>query len=227
MFSCGIWDLVLRPGIKPGPPALGAWSLSKWTTGRVTESKVLNSWSGTFWLNSSVSKGKLSCAQKPLPPKARTTQCVHFFDTSFLQGGFCMDAFWLFESHQCAHKIVHICAQGRVMKAKTLEQNFISLHPSRSCIPKRLPLLFLLHIQLRPSRESRWHLSNLSSRILTHIKRPEIFWGSWESGGGLRTPAMKRRGDVQGYWELWDQKRGSGKETGVRFQEQPLLREDA
>ena len=110
IFSCGIWDLVLWPGIKPGPPALGARSLSKWTTGQVTESKVLNSWSGTFWLNSSVSKGKLSCAQKPLPPKARTTQCVHFFDTSFLQGGFCMDAFWLFESHQCAHKIVHICA---------------------------------------------------------------------------------------------------------------------
>ena len=31
-FSCGIWDLVSWPGIKPGPPALGAQSLSHWTT---------------------------------------------------------------------------------------------------------------------------------------------------------------------------------------------------
>ena len=29
--SCSMWDLVLWPGIKPGPPALGAWSLSHWT----------------------------------------------------------------------------------------------------------------------------------------------------------------------------------------------------
>ena len=27
--------VVPRPGIKPGPPALGAWSLSHWTTGEV------------------------------------------------------------------------------------------------------------------------------------------------------------------------------------------------
>ena len=27
-----IWDLVPGPGIKPGAPALGAWSLSHWTT---------------------------------------------------------------------------------------------------------------------------------------------------------------------------------------------------
>ena len=28
-------DLVTRPGIGPRPPALGAWSLSHWTTGEV------------------------------------------------------------------------------------------------------------------------------------------------------------------------------------------------
>ena len=28
-------DLVSRPGIKPGPPALGAWSLTRWTTREV------------------------------------------------------------------------------------------------------------------------------------------------------------------------------------------------
>ena len=27
-----IWDLVAEPGIKPGAPALGAWSLSHWAT---------------------------------------------------------------------------------------------------------------------------------------------------------------------------------------------------
>ena len=33
ILSCGVWDLVPWPGIKPGPPALGAQSLSHWTTG--------------------------------------------------------------------------------------------------------------------------------------------------------------------------------------------------
>ena len=31
LFSCGVWDLVPQPGMKPGPPALGARSLSHWT----------------------------------------------------------------------------------------------------------------------------------------------------------------------------------------------------
>ena len=34
-LSCGMWDLVPWPGIKPRPPALGAWSLSHWTTREV------------------------------------------------------------------------------------------------------------------------------------------------------------------------------------------------
>ena len=34
-FSCGKWDLFPWPGIEPGPPALGAWSLSHWTTREV------------------------------------------------------------------------------------------------------------------------------------------------------------------------------------------------
>ena len=32
ILSCGVWDLVLLSGIKPGPPALGAWSLNHRTT---------------------------------------------------------------------------------------------------------------------------------------------------------------------------------------------------
>ena len=35
IFSCGMWDLVPWPGIKPGPPALRIWSLSHWTTREV------------------------------------------------------------------------------------------------------------------------------------------------------------------------------------------------
>ena len=34
-LSCGMWDLVPWPEIEPGPPALGAWSLSHWTTREV------------------------------------------------------------------------------------------------------------------------------------------------------------------------------------------------
>ena len=34
-LSCGMWDLVPWPGIEPRHPALGAWSLSHWTTREV------------------------------------------------------------------------------------------------------------------------------------------------------------------------------------------------
>ena len=34
-LSCILWALVLWPGIEPGPPALGAWGLSYWTTREV------------------------------------------------------------------------------------------------------------------------------------------------------------------------------------------------
>ena len=34
-LSYSMWDLVPWPGIEPGPPALGAWSLSHWTTREV------------------------------------------------------------------------------------------------------------------------------------------------------------------------------------------------
>ena len=35
VFRCSVWDLVLWLGIEPWPPALGAWSLSHWTTREV------------------------------------------------------------------------------------------------------------------------------------------------------------------------------------------------
>ena len=34
-LRCCIWDLIPWPGMEPRPPALGAWSLSPWTTGEV------------------------------------------------------------------------------------------------------------------------------------------------------------------------------------------------
>ena len=37
ILSCGIWYLVSWSGIEPGPPALGAWGLSHWTTSEVPE----------------------------------------------------------------------------------------------------------------------------------------------------------------------------------------------
>ena len=34
-LNCGMWDLFPQPGIEPGPLALGAQSLSPWTTRKV------------------------------------------------------------------------------------------------------------------------------------------------------------------------------------------------
>ena len=39
-LSCSMWDLAPWPGIEPGPPALGAQSLSHWTTREVPEKNV-------------------------------------------------------------------------------------------------------------------------------------------------------------------------------------------
>ena len=40
-FSCNMWDLVPWPGMETWSPALGAWSLSHWTTSEVPETKAL------------------------------------------------------------------------------------------------------------------------------------------------------------------------------------------
>ena len=41
-LSCNMWDLVPWPGIKPGPPALGARSLSHWTARDIPNNMILN-----------------------------------------------------------------------------------------------------------------------------------------------------------------------------------------
>ena len=40
-LSCSMWDLVSRPGIEPGPPALGMWSFSYWITREVPRTQTL------------------------------------------------------------------------------------------------------------------------------------------------------------------------------------------
>ena len=40
IFSYSLWDLAPRPGVKPGSPSLGAWSLSHWTTREVPDKKT-------------------------------------------------------------------------------------------------------------------------------------------------------------------------------------------
>ena len=47
--DCSIWDLVPQPGIKPGPPALEAWSLGHWTTREVSICAFLQAASNPFW----------------------------------------------------------------------------------------------------------------------------------------------------------------------------------
>ena len=44
-FGYSMQDLVPRPGIEPGPPALGVWSLSHWTPREVPVSAC---WRGRF-----------------------------------------------------------------------------------------------------------------------------------------------------------------------------------
>ena len=47
-LSCGVWDLVPRPGIEPWAPALGARSSSHWTTREVPHGVSSYSFDGVF-----------------------------------------------------------------------------------------------------------------------------------------------------------------------------------
>ena len=50
-LSCVIWDLVSWPGIKPGSPALGAQSLSYWTTREILKCLIVKDEMGenNYW----------------------------------------------------------------------------------------------------------------------------------------------------------------------------------
>ena len=55
-----LWDLISRPEIEPGPPALGVWSLSHWTTKEVPTLFYM----GKFFMDSTVEGYVLECAQR-------------------------------------------------------------------------------------------------------------------------------------------------------------------
>ena len=65
-LSCGMWDLVPRPGIKPGPPALGMWSLSHWTIREVPQGVF--KWQG-LWSQVSEQSG---CGENVICLNSRT-----------------------------------------------------------------------------------------------------------------------------------------------------------
>ena len=50
ILSCGMWDLVSWPGIVPGPPTMGAQSLSHWTTRKVSLSNLYVFYFFSWWL---------------------------------------------------------------------------------------------------------------------------------------------------------------------------------
>ena len=50
-LSWGIWDLIPWPGIKPWPPALGAWSLSHWITEEFLQDALLLASSFTLMIS--------------------------------------------------------------------------------------------------------------------------------------------------------------------------------
>ena len=72
-LSCVMWDLGLWPGIEPGPPALGAWSLSDWTTREVPGPCRLVH--GQGWV---LSQGRRGGMEETLFPKWHTSlQLTH------------------------------------------------------------------------------------------------------------------------------------------------------
>ena len=73
-LSCGMWDLVPWPEIKPGPPALGAQNLNHWTTVEVPSWNSL----GCFQIGR-------RCLPGPLPPPLGI---LHGRTVSCLEGGF-------------------------------------------------------------------------------------------------------------------------------------------
>ena len=47
-LSCGMWDLVPRPGVKPEPPTLKVQRFSHWTIREVPRARFLESTSHNF-----------------------------------------------------------------------------------------------------------------------------------------------------------------------------------
>ena len=89
-LSCGMWDLVPQPGIKPRPPALGAWTLVHWTTGEVLKIlHVTNKREHTLpsVLSNCILLVKLHMARLPSPKSENRCQLSISYWTSILIEG--------------------------------------------------------------------------------------------------------------------------------------------
>ena len=75
-LSCGMWDQVPWPGVKPRLPALGMWSLSHWTTREVPRMGVFTV---LLWYVSVTSLPWPFCHECPYHPLGR--QALPSFQT--------------------------------------------------------------------------------------------------------------------------------------------------
>ena len=125
----GMWDLSPWPGIKPRPPALGAWGLSHWTT-RDVPSQCNTSWCLSCGLVDSLSSpifmpsslcctlGEPICGWAPLPRAHKPNSFSETVDGKSLLG-----LFLNFQIHHCPmrfstdlislHRCLHRCLVNR------------------------------------------------------------------------------------------------------------------
>ena len=83
IFSCSMWDLVSWPEIEPRPPALGALSLSHWTTGEVLAASACASVSPLSHLNKIVVRWKQLIHVKYLEQCPACSKCSISFKKYF------------------------------------------------------------------------------------------------------------------------------------------------
>ena len=69
-LSCEMWDLIFWSGIKPGPPALGAWCRRQWTS-----RKALNSPFRRLYMRCVAVFLPEKKSYSPFPQKARWKAC--------------------------------------------------------------------------------------------------------------------------------------------------------
>ena len=76
IFSCGMWNLVPWPGIRPRPPGLWAWILSHWTTREVLSQQFLKFLlgTGTHYSDPTSSVQTQQRDAEPQPPTGRGEQ---------------------------------------------------------------------------------------------------------------------------------------------------------
>ena len=95
IFSCIMWDQVPQPGIKPGPLALAAWSLSHWMS-----REVLLVW---FELP------RPSTRTSTLPSLRQQRGCVYRLLSSlepWACAQWCSGYDWFFCTHTCPHVLL-------------------------------------------------------------------------------------------------------------------------